>query len=62
MKSSGANGTENRVKRQALGVTRIPASGLLEGAQWQATRGMICRTLALPANPLKKKPRKKKYV
>jgi TnpA family transposase len=28
-----------------------PRSGLLEGAQWQATRGMICRTLALPANP-----------
>src|ERR1017187_555499 len=28
-----------------------PRSGLLEGAQWQATRGMICRTLALPAIP-----------
>jgi len=28
-----------------------PRSGLLEGTEWQATRGMICRTLALPANP-----------
>ncbi len=28
-----------------------PRSGLLEGAQWQATRPMICRTLALPAHP-----------
>ena len=28
-----------------------PRSGLLEGAQWQATRPMICRTLALPPSP-----------
>ncbi len=28
-----------------------PRSGLLEGVQWQATRPMICRSLALPANP-----------
>jgi hypothetical protein len=28
-----------------------PRSGLLDGTKWQATRGMICRTLALPANP-----------
>jgi len=28
-----------------------PRSGLLEGAQWQATRPIICRTLALPAKP-----------
>ena len=28
-----------------------PRSGLLEGSQWQATRLMICRSLALPAHP-----------
>ena len=28
-----------------------PRTGHLEGAQWQASRPMICRTLALPANP-----------
>jgi len=28
-----------------------PRSGLLAGAQWQATRPMICRTLALPPHP-----------
>lgn len=28
-----------------------PRCGLLEGAQWQATRPLICRTLALPAHP-----------
>jgi TnpA family transposase len=28
-----------------------PRSGLLEGVQWQATRPMICRTLALPVHP-----------
>jgi hypothetical protein len=28
-----------------------PRSGLFEGASWQATRPMICRTLALPMSP-----------
>ncbi len=28
-----------------------PRSGSIEDAQWQATRPMICRTLALPAHP-----------
>ena len=28
-----------------------PRSGLLDGAEWQATRPMICRTLNLPPNP-----------